>query len=386
MSDAYVQRITIDYNFEVHFLRGVFALDNPAFAHSISSLYPGGPHRILFLADHEIAQSLPMLARDISSYCSAHREVFLQSSEPVFLDGGESLKNFESVEALCRLLDSNRLCRQSFVGIIGGGAFLDAVGFAVSIVHRGLRQIRFPSTVLAQADSGVGLKNGINMFGKKNFIGSFAPPAAVFNDFDFLDSLEQRDWLAGVAEAFKVALIKDAAFFEWLCKEASAVARRSASVMEELIRRCAILHLDHIRNSGDPFEFGSARPLDFGHWSAHKLEMLSNNTLRHGEAVAIGITLDSFYAVQSGLLPQGILDKLVSALQDAGFYLWHDMLDSVLPSGKRAIFEGIAEFREHLGGELHITLPDGLGRKCEVSSLDEAIISKGIDFLRKFAK
>ena len=98
--------------------------------------------------------------------------------------------------------------------MIGGGAVLDMVSFAAAIAHRGIRVVRFPTTVLAQADSGVGVKNSINLFGKKNFVGTFVPPFAVINDFDFLETLEPRDRIAGVVEAVKVALLKDAAFFE----------------------------------------------------------------------------------------------------------------------------------------------------------------------------
>ena len=90
---------------------------------------------------------------------------------------------------------------------IGGGAVLDAVGYAAATAHRGVRLIRVPTTVLSQDDSAVGVKNGINAFGKKNFVGSFAPPHAVLNDFDLLRTLQDRDWRAGISEAVKVALL-----------------------------------------------------------------------------------------------------------------------------------------------------------------------------------
>src|SRR5207249_4231810 len=138
--------------------------------------------------------------------------------------------------------------------------------------------------------------------GKKNFIGTFAPPWAVINDFQLLSSLSERDKRAGYVEAVKVALIRDKDFFEALEQDVDALRNFEPEAMQRLIYRCAELHLEHIATSGDPFEFGSARPLDFGHWAAHKLEQLSDYRIRHGEAVAIGIALDTIYSRQIGLL------------------------------------------------------------------------------------
>ena len=159
----------------------------------------------------------------------------------------------------------------------------------------------FPTTTLSQADSGVGVKNGLNAFGQKNFIGTFTPPFAVINDFNLLATLAPRDKRSGYVEAVKVACIRDANFFDELERDAGQLAAFEPAAMKQLIRRCAELHLDHIATSGDPFEAGSARPLDFGHWAAHKLEQLSDFHICHGEAVAIGIALDVIYSRDSRL-------------------------------------------------------------------------------------
>ncbi len=193
--------------------------------------------------------------------------------------------------------------RHAFVVGIGGGALLDPVGYAAASTHRGVRLVRVPTTVLAQNDSGVGVKNGVNAFGVKNFLGTFAPPFAVLNDSRFLRTLPPRDTIAGMAEAVKVALIRDAAFFA-LARGATprAGAVRARRPWRTMIRRCAELHMRHIAQGGDPFETGSARPLDFGHWAAHKLESADRHELRHGEAVAIGLALDTRYSALAGML------------------------------------------------------------------------------------
>src|SRR4029078_10058039 len=118
------------------------------------------------------------------------------------------------------------------------GAMLDAVGYAAATTHRGVRIVRVPTTVLAQCDGGVGLKNGVNAFGVKNFLGAFAPPFAIVNDERFLETLPARDRRAGMAEAVRVALVRDAAFFQWLETEAIALAAFEPAALATLVRRC----------------------------------------------------------------------------------------------------------------------------------------------------
>src|SRR5205085_1421109 len=117
--------------------------------------------------------------------------------------------------------------------------------------HRGCRLIRMPTTVLAQNDAGVGVKNGVNFQGRKNFVGSFAPPFAVINDYDFLRTLPARDMRAGMAEAVKVATIKDADFLSWLHKERRALGAFAPEAVEYMIERCAERHIEHV-GSADP--------------------------------------------------------------------------------------------------------------------------------------
>jgi 3-dehydroquinate synthase len=301
----------------------------------------------------------------------------------VVVPGGEAVKNqHDCVEHMLRELSSRQIDRQSFAIAIGGGAVLDAVGFAAAIFHRGVRHIRCPTTVLAQDDSGVGVKNGINAFGFKNLLGTFAPPFAVINDSAFLDILPEREKRGGMAEAVKVALIRDADFFLWIEREADALARFQPNALDTLVRRCARLHMHQIARGGDPFETGSARPLDYGHWSAHKLEALTRHALRHGEAVAIGIALDARYSVLTGLLPEGDDLRVLRLLARLGFTLWDDALDLKDERHRRRVISGLADFQEHLGGELTITLLEGIGRGIEVHVMDHALIEQSIRWLK----
>jgi 3-dehydroquinate synthase len=256
------------------------------------------------------------------------------------------------------------------------------VGYAAATAHRGVRIVRIPTTVLAQNDAAVGVKNSVNAYGKKNFLGTFAPPHAVLNDLDFLHSLEQRDWISGISEAVKVALLKDKDFFTYICEHATDLAMRDDKSMEWVIYRCAQLHLAHISTNGDPFEMGSSRPLDFGHWAAHKLEQITNYELRHGEAVAIGITLDCIYANLLGMLSDDELHQITDTFEKIGFQLFTPALDAKNKDGVREVFAGLKEFQEHLGGKLTIMLLEEIGRGVEVHEIDLAVMERAIDQLR----
>ena len=366
-------RVVVAY--PVHFTRELFHPANPLLAAVLADSPEPLPHRCLCAVDGGLAAADPDLVRRIEAYFQRESAVLTLVGAPLVLPGGEAGKNsFEIPHKLLRAARQAHLSRQSFLLAVGGGAFLDAAGFAAALIHRGVRLVRVPTTVLAQNDSGIGVKNGLNLGGVKNFLGTFAPPAAVINDFSLLRTLPDRDWIAGVAEAFKVAIIKDMAFLEWLIGAAARIPQRDEAVMEELIRRCAALHLEHIGCAGDPFETGTARPLDFGHWSAHKLESLSCHELRHGEAVGIGIALDLLYAAALGKIVEGDAQRIIGAMLRAGLPIWHVALELRDPAGRLFVFSGIEEFREHLGGRLAITLPCPLGSKCEVDILDEAVL------------
>ena len=305
---------------------------------------------------------------------------------PLELPGGERVKNeWRYVLDVLRTMEQALLCRHSYVVAIGGGAVLDVVGFAAAMAHRGIRLVRVPTTVLAQDDSAIGVKNGINAFDKKNYLGTFAPPFAVVNDARFLSTLSDRDWRAGLAEAIKVALIRDAPLFELIESAADRLKARDADAMQHVVRRSAELHYAHITTSGDPFELGSSRPLDFGHWAAHKLEQVSDYRLRHGEAVAIGIALDTTYARLSGFLPEPEWRRVIDVLLAVGLPVYAPELSQHLDreADSRNVLRGLVEFQEHLGGRLTIMLLSGVGRAFDVHEIQRDVMLASIDVLRE---
>lgn len=373
------QTFNTAFDYPVEFTRAAFNADNSTLFDLIARHQDREHHRVMVFADSHLTEAQPELIQNLSQYFEAHKQTLELVCPPKMVPGGEAVKN--DYRLIMEMVDSMleyRMCRHSIILILGGGAVLDAVGFAASIVHRGLRVVRMPSTVLAQNDAGIGVKNGMNLHGGKNTIGCFAPPFAVLNDYALLDSLDQDGWIAGISEAFKVAMIKDAEFFELLCEKASAYATRDKEAMEYLIERCAALHLEHIATSGDAFEMGSARPLDYGHWLAHKLENLSNYSISHGHAVATGIAIDTCYAGLAGWLPEEDVLRTLTALKACGFKLWYKELEG------EEVYQGLEDFREHLGGALCITFPDQIGQRREEAIVDLGLYKKAFAQVQNF--
>ena len=372
------QSFQVQYDYQLYFTSGLFALENPLFANLIADYKDFEPVKLFFVLDDGVKNHHPALIHQIEEYCEKNRSV-IKYTDTLVLPGGEQVKNSDdAIESVLKGVNENKICRHSFVVVIGGGAVIDMVGYAAAIAHRGVKLIRIPTTVLSQNDSAVGVKNSVNAFKKKNFLGTFAPPFAIINDSDFLETLEQRDWISGISEAIKVALIKDKTFFKYIADNATALKNREMEPMQYVIYKCAEMHMHHIAQGGDPFESGSSRPLDFGHWAAHKMEFMTNYELRHGEAVAKGIALDVTYAQLIGLISEEDLQHILDVMIAIGF-------DLSLPVESKkeieALLNGIEEFREHLGGQLTITLISDLGVKHDVHTIDMGLMSQAINKL-----
>jgi 3-dehydroquinate synthase len=375
--------IQINFQHRVYFTRDVFSLQNPL----LKQVLQPGPDdpalKALVVLDEGLYRAQPGLVTNIEKYFARIESVKL-AAPLIILEGGERVKNsYFHVSEIQSHLDRYHLDRHSYLLGAGGGALLDVAGLAAATAHRGMRHVRLPSTTLSQSDSGVGIKNGINAFGKKHFIGTFAVPFAVINDFGFLQSLPPRGKRAGYSEAVKVACIRDAGFFDALERDAEKLRAFEAEAMERLIQRCAQLHVQHIATCGDPFELGSARPLDFGHWAAHKLEQLSEFRLCHGEAVALGIAVDVVYSRRLGMLDGASAERILKLLETLGFDLFAPELLHVGSGGELMVLRGLEEFREHLGGRLNVTLLAGIGQGIEVHEMKSSVIDEAIRELQE---
>ena len=375
--------IQVTWQLRVFFTEDVFAPDNPVLRNALAD---SAQRKVLVVLDDALSQAQPELEPKIEIYFYPRAASLKLVRPPLLVGGSETAKNSPLiVEEIQSHLNRHHIDRHSYLVAVGGGALLDVAGLAAATTHRGVRLVRIPTTTLGQADSGVGVKNGINAFGKKNFIGTFAPPYAVINDFNLLATLQPHDKRGGYIEAVKVACIRDPKFFVELEAAAQKLVAFDPDAMKHLIRRCAELHLDHIATGGDPFEMGSARPLDFGHWAAHKLEQLSGFSLSHSDAVAIGIALDVIYSRNAGLLSADSTTRILNLIRQLGFPVYTDKLFSANDAGQLNLLAGLEEFREHLGGQLTITLLEEIGRGVEVHSMDESKIIAALHELRALA-
>ncbi len=366
---------TVAFTHRLRFTGDVLGADSDVLADLLESSESRIP-RVQFWIDEHVASANPDLRQRLHSFARRNNHRFQVVGNPQFVPGGEAVKNDVHVlERMLKVLNEADMDRRSYVVVIGGGAVLDAVGFATAIAHRGLRLIRIPTTTLAQADSGIGVKNGVNLFQKKNWLGAFAVPWGVINDRRLLETLSDRDFRCGFSEAVKVALLKDANFFDRILRDAEFIAARGAACWP-VIEESAQWHLRHITAGGDPFEMLEARPLDYGHWSAHKLEAMSNFELRHGEAVAIGVAVDTVYSSLVHGLPAKDADRVLLTLERLGLLLDHPTLRQT-----DELFQGLEEFRQHLGGRLTITMLESIGQPINVHDINRPRMAEAIQIV-----
>jgi len=366
---------TVAFTHRLRFTNDVLGADSSVLAALLQPSENRIP-RVQFWLDEHVANANPDLKQRLHSFARRNTDRFQVVGNPQIVPGGEAVKNdVHILERMLKVLNEADMDRRSYVVVIGGGAVLDAVGFAAAIAHRGLRLIRIPTTTLAQADSGIGVKNSVNLFQKKNWLGSFAVPWGVINDRSMLTTLSDRDFRCGFSEAVKVSLLKDATFFDQIFENAAAIKLRDDACWP-VIETSAQWHLKHITAGGDPFEMLEARPLDFGHWSAHKLEAMSQFDLRHGEAVGIGVAVDTVYSSLVHGLPAEDADRVLVCLERLGLLIDHPTLRQT-----EELFMGLEEFRQHLGGRLTVTMLEGIGRPIDVHQVDRPRMVEAIQIV-----
>jgi 3-dehydroquinate synthase len=393
--DVIHQEFLVPVRYPVYFTTGVFEMSNELLRDvvvtgsggrpDVSDSEDNLPAKMIVIVDRGVERAHPGVVDSIGAYCEAHRTALTLSGPVLVVPGGEPIKNEpRHLDRIIEAINAASLCRHSYVVAVGGGAVLDAVGFAAATAHRGVRLIRVPTTVLSQDDSGMGVKNGINAFGKKNYLGTFSPPFAVINDAAFLATLSDRDWRGGTTEAVKVALIRDPRFFDFLEQHAAALVDRDLATMAKVIRQSASLHLRHISTGGDPFEQGSSRPMDFGHWAAHKLEQATNHRLGHGEAVGIGIALDSTYSHLAGFLAESPWRRIIHLLGALGVPVYDPAVEEHLstPEHPDCVLRGLADFQEHLGGRLTVMLLKDIGQPFDVHEIRTDLVVRSIEIIK----
>lgn len=284
------------------------------------------------------------------------------------LPAGEENKTLDEIRHLLTFLVEHHYDRKSYLVALGGGVVGDMTGFASAIYMRGIDFIQIPTTLLAQADSSIGGKTGVDFDGYKNMVGAFKMPRLVAANVEFLKTLDERQYSSGFAEIMKSALIRDVAFYEWLLEHHESILKKDPDVLSEMIYRSDKIKRDVVEK--DPYEKGERMLLNFGHTLGHAIEKYSRFTMTHGECVALGCVAASYLSWQKGYLSKESYEKIRS-----GFPLFG--LSNTIPSvDEKMILQLTKSDKKAVNGKVKFVLLHEIGNAfIEPSVSDEEILS-----------
>jgi len=290
---------------------------------------------------------------------------------------GEAAKSYEHLTETVDALIDARLERSDVILALGGGVVGDLAGFAAAIVRRGMRFVQLPTSLLAQVDSSVGGKTGINTRHGKNLVGAFHQPALVLADLDTLKTLSDRQFAAGYAEVAKYGLIDDAAFFFWLEDNLADIRRGGPARAEAIARACSAKARFVI---ADEREAGSRALLNLGHTFGHALEAATgySDRLLHGEGVAIGMVLAHAYSAGQGLAPGQDTSRVIAHLQSAGLPTTLADIPGGL-AGADELMHHIAQDKKVSRGALTFILTRGIGEAFIARDVEPARVSRFLE-------
>ncbi|MGE5380637.1 MAG: 3-dehydroquinate synthase [Methylocystaceae bacterium] len=275
-------------------------------------------------------------------------------ADKVVIAGGEDHKNLTTVECVSQRLVELGLDRDSAVVALGGGIVGDIAGFVAAAFMRGIRYIQVPSTLLAQVDSSVGGKTGVNLPGGKNLVGAFCQPQLVLTDVSLLNTLNEREFRTGLAEIIKYGIIRDAALFNYIEQNQTAILARNPQCLLEIISRCCAIKADIVAR--DEKEKGERALLNLGHTFGHAFETLSNYTYNHGEAVAAGLVYASQMASNLGWLKPADVQRITKLIAGFGLPIQADGRMDV-----SSVIEAMYHDKKGRQGQLNLVLPTSIG-------------------------
>ena len=287
-----------------------------------------------------------------------HYHSLIEPYDHVLIGLGESSKTLQTLDVIYRRFIELGVDRSCFVLAIGGGIVTDVAGFAASTFMRGLEFGFISTSLLGQVDASVGGKNGVNVDGYKNMVGTFTQPKFVICDVDLLRTLSPREFRTGLAEIIKAAVIADAELFDMLEQTDFSTLQRDTERLSEMVYRAIKVKADIVER--DERESGDRRLLNLGHTLAHAIEK-SSTKMNHGEAVAVGLALIAEVATSRDMLAVADKERIVALLERAGF-----MLDA--PVEIRTLLKAVAKDKKAEGSDIHIVFPLGVGR-CTVEKM-----------------
>lgn len=291
------------------------------------------------------------------------------------IKGGEECKNMATLTSLLEQMVAFGLDRKSTVIALGGGIVGDIAGFAAATYMRGIACIQIPTTLLAQVDSSVGGKTGVNLPQGKNLVGAFFQPGLVFVDVDFIQTLPEREFLTGLAEVIKYGIIRDHEFFAYLEDNMAEIKARDNQCLIHIVNRCCAIKADIVAQ--DETESGLRALLNLGHTFGHAFETLTNyQQYTHGEAVAIGMVCAGYLASHLGLLSRKDLVRINNILRGYGLPVNFGDLDST------AIISQMHKDKKTIGGNMQIVMPTAIGMSRIFKDIPEDAMQTVLDSMK----
>ncbi len=282
----------------------------------------------------------------------------LQRYEYIMIGTGETVKTLHTVDTIYRRFIEMGIDRSCFVLGIGGGIVTDVAGFVASTYMRGLRFGFVSTTLLGQVDASVGGKNGVNIDGYKNMVGTFTQPQFVICDVEMLRTLPEREFRAGMAEIVKAGIIADRELFETVEHSTLESLREDERLLDSIVMAAIKVKADIVDR--DERESGERRKLNLGHTFAHAIEKCSSE-MNHGEAVAVGTVMISHMAVKLGLLQAEKADRIERAMERLGFR-------TSAPVETKKLLKAIAKDKKSVADSIYLVLPTDIGH-CEVRKM-----------------
>ncbi len=290
-------------------------------------------------------------------------------------DAGEENKNMDTILKICEKCLEHKMDRKSMIIALGGGVVGDMAGFAASIFMRGIDFVQIPTTLLSQTDSSVGGKTGIDFLKAKNILGAFHQPRLVYINSSVLKTLPQREFVSGMGEVIKHAVIRDYDFFEYLKKNMDNVKELLDEIMLEVIYKNCSIKASVV--SQDEKEMGVRADLNFGHTFGHAVESYSDFLLSHGESVALGMLAACKVSFMRGLISEEYIDEIIKILTDYGFCVKTDLEDI------NEVIALMQKDKKKSSKKLKFILPSGKGRVIQCDNLTDEEIIDAFEFIKK---
>jgi 3-dehydroquinate synthase len=309
-----------------------------------------------------------------------HSDLFsdVTSEEPVLIPDGERFKNLSTISRIYDGLIRANADRATTIVAVGGGVVGDVAGFAAATYLRGVPLVHVPTTLLAQVDSSIGGKVGVNHPLGKNLIGAFYQPAAVAIDIDVLETLPRREFRSGLYEVLKYGMIASRALFERLRDDLQSLFARERGPLLHVVAESCRIKARVVE--GDEREAGARRSLNFGHTIGHALEAVTKyRRFRHGEAIGYGMLVAAEVSVARGLMPSSDRDALLGVITQMG------PLPPVSDLNPTDILEAVGRDKKIVGGKLHFVLTTGIGRTITADDVSSEELTGALAAIRPTA-